>query len=368
MNQRPLVIITGSSGLIGTRVARQLADQFTLVGLDIMEPQDKSVDIDWIECDFTSDESVCDGLSRVREHYGGQVASVIHLAAYYDFSGEPSPLYDELTVEGTRRLLQELQKFDQVGQCVFSSSLLVMKPCELGEKLTAESPTQAEWEYPESKLRAEEVIRRERGAIPAVILRIAGVYDELGHSLPITQNIRRIAEKELESYFYPGDAERGQAFVHLDDVVQCFARVVEHRDQLSEYEVFLIAEDECLSYERLQDIIGEHLHGVDDWPTIRIPKVVAKAGAWTKDKLAESEEDRPFIKPWMVDIADAHYPVDNSRARDKLGWQPRHRLSATLPNMLAELQRDPRNWYEQNKLPLPDNKQILQELAASPER
>lgn len=364
-HEHELVVITGGTGLIGSRICERLANRYQVVALDIQKPDDPVANVDYLECDLTDDSSVHSALESIRSKYGNQIASVIHLAAYYDFAGEDSPLYQELTVEGTRRMLQELKSFDRVEQFVFSSSLLVMKPCEPGEKLTEQSPARAEWQYPESKLAAEDVIRNESGGIPTVILRLAGVYDEYGHSLPITQNIRRIAEKELESYFYPGDAERGQAFVHLDDLVDSFEQTVEHRSELDANETFLIAEDECLSYEKLQDLIGEQLHGVDDWPTIRIPKVVAKAGAWVKDKAATSEEDRPFIKPWMVDMADAHYPVDNSRARQRLNWAPKHRLSQTLPEMLRHLRENPRQWYEINHLPLPD-KETLSDLQRSP--
>jgi hypothetical protein len=56
----------------------------------------------------------------------------------------------------------------------------------------------------------------------------------------------------------------------------------------------------------------------------------------------------------MVDLADAHYPVDVSRAKARLGWSPRHRLSQTLPTMIAKLKENPRAWYEKNQLPLPE--------------
>ena len=94
---------------------------------------------------------------------------------------------------------------------------------------------------------------------------------------------------------------------------------------------------------------------MEDWPTIRIPNAFAKAGARNKKKLAASEEDEPFIKPWMVDLADAHYPVDNTRARTLLKWEPEHRLSKTLPEMLRRLKENPRRWYEINSLPPPED-------------
>jgi nucleoside-diphosphate-sugar epimerase len=352
-SDKPLVLLTGASGLIGTRVARALADRYGVVGLDVKPPLDEASLAGFIECDLTETESVAQSLQQVRDRHGQNVASVVHLAAYYDFSGEPSPLYDKLTVEGTRRLLMALQDF-RVQQFIFSSSLLVMEPAEEGEKVTESSPVEGTWDYPQSKIEAEQVIRETRGGIPAVILRLAGVYDEDCHSVPISQQISRIHQKQLESYFFPGDADHGQAFVHLDDLVDAFVRTIERRGQLGDYEVLLIAEPDVMSYEELQDRIGELLHG-QEWPTIRIPKAVAKAGAWVKDKLA-SEGEPTFIKPWMVDLADQHYPVAIDRARNKLGWNPEYRLRTTIDEMIARLKADPQRWYAENNLSTPDAK------------
>jgi nucleoside-diphosphate-sugar epimerase len=350
----PTVLVTGSTGLIGSRAMQALSANYQVVGLDVKRPKEQSPSADFVPCDLTKTASVADALRQVADRYGREIASVIHLAAYYDFTGEPSPLYETLTVEGTRRLLEQLQDFN-VEQFVFSSSLLVMKSAEEGEKLTEESPTEAEWDYPESKLRAEEVIQKERRNIPAVVLRIAGVYDEDCHSIPIAQQIGRIYEKDFESYFFPGDADHGQAFVHLDDLIDCLVKTVDRRSELGPYELLLIAEPDVMSYAELQERIGELIHG-QEWPTIRLPKIVAKVGAWVKDKMAD-KDDPAFIKPWMIDLADAHYPVDIERARRTLGWNPKYRLRNTLKEMAARLTRDPMRWYKINGLRMPETAQ-----------
>lgn len=350
---RPLLLITGSSGLIGQRLTRLFSSEFEVVGLDLEPAESSAPGVHWTRCDLTEEESVRGALRQIRDQFGSRLASVIHLAAYYDFSGEPSPLYRTLTVEGTRRLLQALQDFE-VEQFVFSSTLLVMQSADDDEPVNEASPVDAEWDYPQSKLAAEQVIREERGEIPAVILRIAGVYDEECHSLPIAQQIRRIYEKQMESYFFPGDKTHGQAFVHLDDLSDCFVRTVERRAELSDYVVLLIGEEDVMSYEQLQDRLGELIHG-KEWPTFRIPKVMAKAGAWAKNKLAD-EDEAQFIKPWMIDLADQNYPVSIERARKLLGWSPRHTLRETLPEMTARLTRQPRHWYEVNGLPYPEDR------------
>jgi hypothetical protein len=105
------------------------------------------------------------------------------------------------------------------------------------------------------------------------------------------------------------------------------------------------------------------LHG-EEWPAIRIPKVVAKAGAWVQDKLAGDDEPT-FIKPWMVDLADQHYPVAIDRARAKLGWEPQHRLRTTLDEMTRRLKQDPAAWYRNNDLPVPDEWLVLQQQVNS---
>jgi hypothetical protein len=44
--------------------------------------------------------------------------------------------------------------------------------------------------------------------------------------------------------------------------------------------------------------------------TPQIPKSPAKAGAWLQDQIPGEE---PFIKPWMIDLADDHYALDIHR-------------------------------------------------------
>ena len=343
---REMVAITGSDGFIGSALVRAFHQKYDVVGLD----NDRTSDVvglhDLIYCDLTDAGSVEQAFRELEERHGNRIASFIHLAAYYDFSGEDSPLYDELTVEGTRRILSRLQSFS-VEQFVFSSTLLVMKPSEGGQPIDESSPMQPEWRYPQSKLETEEVIASARRVIPAVILRIGGVYDEWGRAVPIAQQIKRIYEKDLESYLFPGNDEHGQSMIHIEDLVSCFEQVIEKRAELGGFEPFLIGEPDVMSYEELQEQIGELLHG-EEWPSIRIPKVLAKLGARAKRELTGDDD---FIQPWMIDLADQDYRIDISKARRLLGWEPQRRLRDTLPRIAANLLENPSEWSLRNGLP-----------------
>lgn len=187
--------------------------------------------------------------------------------------------------------------------------------------------------------------------MPLVILRIAGVYDDDCHSIPLANQIQRVFERRVLSHVFPGDTSHGQAFVHLEDVTEAFALAVERRKGLAAREVLLIGEPETMSYEQLQRQLGREIYG-EDWETRQIPKPLAKAGAWLQEA-ALPKEDEPFIKHWMIDLADDHYALDISRARLVLGWEPRNALGTSLPKMIQFLKRDPVGFYEANQLELP---------------
>ena len=359
-SNKPVVLVTGSSGYLGAPLVERLAPWFTVVGLDRPGPPHPPEAAECVEVDLSSEDSVRKGMDQVRQRVGSRIASVVHLAAHYDFSGEPSPLYDRITVQGTARLLGALQSF-AVEQFVFSSTMLAHAPCHPGERINEDWPRLAKWAYPESKIRTEDLIAEQHGEIPYVLLRIAGVYDDQCHSLPLAHQIDRIYERHITSGLYPGDMRCGQAFLHRDDFLDAMERIIERRGQLPPELPLLLGEDETLSYDELQRTFGRLIHN-EEWTTTRIPKALAKTGAWLQDALPLGED--PFIKPYMIDLADDHYALDITRARTLLDWKPRHSLRETLPKMVAALKADPLAWYEEHELAPPSN--LEPEPAAGP--
>lgn len=349
------VLVTGSSGLIGAAVVEALDKAYNVVGFDKAGPPYPPIEAECVSVDLTSDESVARGLERVEYAYGRRLAGVVHLAAYYDFSGESSPLYNDLTVEGTRRLLRMLKRF-QVGVFAFASTMLVHKPCQPGERIDENWPVEGKWEYPKSKIDAERVIESEPLVCPSVALRIAGVYDDLCHSIPLAHQIRRIDAQRLTSKLFPGDTSRGQAFVHLEDVVDAVRLGIERRHSLSGFTPLLIGEEETLSYDEIQRTVSGMIHG-EEIETAEISKPLAEAGAWLQEVNPFGEE--PFIKPWMISMADDHYALDTSRARSLLGWGAKRSLRATLPVMVSALLRDPAHWYKENDLEPPAGSEAM---------
>jgi nucleoside-diphosphate-sugar epimerase len=352
---KPVVLITGAAGRIGTALTERLAPTFTVVGLDLVERPEDSSAHDWIQCDLTSDESVEAAIAKVGSMKTDEpgvtprIAAVVHLAAHYDFSGTSSDLYDTLTVWGTRRLIEHLKPLP-VEQFIFASTLLVMKPDD-EHKLHEWDAVEADWDYPQSTLQAEQVIH-EHCKVPHVILRIAGVYDDSCHSIPLSQQIARINEKRMTSFVFPGNSGHGQAMIHMDDLTTCIQSAIEARDRLAHSETFLIAEPETMSFAELQEELGRMIHG-KRWPTLQVPKVLAKAGAWLQEHMT-SDEDGPFLRPWMVDLADDNYEVDLTHARTQLAWEPVRRLRDSLSLMIGNFHNHKETWYADHDLKSPE--------------
>src|SRR6056297_4161949 len=245
------------------------------------------------------------------------------------------------------------------GHATCSGTMLVHRPGAPGVPITESTRIDPKWAYPQSKARTEKVIREERGGIPYVLLHLAGLYDERTAVPTLMQQIRRIYERDPKAYAYSGDLETGQSFLHQSDMVDAFKRTLDRRSDLPGETTILIGEPEAVSYGELQETLAKLIHGDDDWQTVSVPEPLAAAGAWLETRTEPVVPDAldygetPFVKPFMVEMANDHYELDISRARALLGWQPRHRLRDTLPKMVEALKADPLGWYKANGLIVP---------------
>jgi len=101
-SEKNIILITGIGGFLGFSLSKVLAQDYVVIGLDRESECSKYPDC--VSCDLSSDRSVKKAMNELRTRVGNRFASVIHLSGYYDFTGEPNPLYEEVNVNGTHRL------------------------------------------------------------------------------------------------------------------------------------------------------------------------------------------------------------------------------------------------------------------------
>ncbi len=368
--RKPTVLVTGAGGRIGTALSRALRRDYQVIGLD----RDCSDAVTrCIEFDLASDESVDEAMDEVRKHTDGPIAAVVHLAAYFDFTGKDNPLYDEINVKGSRRLVEALQTLD-VERFIYSGTMLVHEPQKPGRRIDEDTPLAPGWAYPESKAAAEKAIREARGAMPVTFLHLAGLYDDKSAVPTLSHQIARTYERNFKSHLYAGDPNAGQSFIHIDDMLDVFRRVIERRNDLPDDVTILAGEPEAVSYDALQEQIGQLIHGEDEWQVINLPKPLAKAGAWAEEKSepvvpdAIDQGEKPFLRPFMIDLAEDHYALDISRAKKLLGWRPRHDIRDGLEEIVGALKADPPGWYAANGITPPQWLQAAEQRPANEEK
>ncbi|HEX2265542.1 MAG TPA: vitamin K epoxide reductase family protein, partial [Solirubrobacterales bacterium] len=148
-------------------------------------------------------------------------------------------------------------------------------------------------------------------------------------------------------------------FLHEEDMLDAFRRAIDRRRRLPPEVEILIGEPDAMSYARLQEALGRLIHGEEEWATLTVPRPLAKAGAALEaaaEPLVPDAIDRgekPFIRPFMIDLADDHYALDVGRAKRLLGWEPKHRIRDALPRLVKALKADPVGWYRANRLTPP---------------
>lgn len=368
-DSKPLVLITGAAGDIGGSLTKTLEDAYKVVGLDLDCSSARS---DCVEFDIGDADSVRQALETVGDKHGRHIAAVIHLAAYFDFTGEDSPLYEKVNIQGTRNLMRALQDFE-VERFLYSGTMLVHEAKKPGERINEDTPIAPTWPYPQSKAKAEEIISEERGDIPITLFHLAGLYDDKTAVPTLSHQIARIYERDLKGRLFAGDRSAGQSMIHKDDMMDAFRRAVDRRAELPETGLILVGEAEGVAYQALQNQIGCLIHGEEEWATISLPKPAAKLGAWTQEKAepvvpdAIDQGEKPFIRPFMVDMSEDHYALDISRAEDWLGWRPSHDIRDEMPKIIQSLRDDPLGWYEANGITPPDWLQAADEETDEPE-
>lgn len=344
--QKPIVLITGAGGRLGKSIIKRFTDSFTIIATDNEKPEENDQE-NYFQMDVTDIEMVDKSLEKIKKKFGDKIDSVIHLAAYYSFGDQDWKKYQKITIDGTKDLILNLKKKFQVNQFIFSSTLLVYEPCKPGEKIKEDSFLRPEWEYPQSKVLSELILYEKNEDVHLVIFRIAGCYDDYCNSIPISHQIKRIYENQIRKHFFPGNIDHGVPYLHLDDLAEAFFNAVQKRNELPHEVAMILAEPKSYSYDSFQRRLGKLILN-KEFTTYSIPKFFAKTVSWIENHLPFFP--KPFIQPWMIDIADAHYDVDISLAKKLLNWTPKKDVFDTLPLMVNALKKDPVQWYKDHRL------------------
>jgi nucleoside-diphosphate-sugar epimerase len=315
------VVITGGSGNVGTALLERLSaesqvDEF--VGVCRRPPDWHPPRTRWVRADVTRDDLV--------QTFRGADA-VIHLAWLFQPTHRPDITW-QANVGGTARVLDAVARA-QVPTLVHASSVGAYSP-RSGLQRVDESWATHGWPqaaYSREKAYAERLLDHHESAHPerrVVRMRPAFIFQRrasvqqrrlfMGPFMPS----RAVRPRVLPVLPDPGGLVLQS--LHTEDVADAYARALTQPVSGA----FNLAAEPVLDMATIADCLGAR--------TVRVPAAVARAGlaaAWHAHLLPAS--------PHLFDLVTRIPLMATARARELLGWTPRHDAPAAVQAFLTGL-------------------------------
>ncbi len=261
-----------------------------------------------------------DGHTAWRQALQG-VDVIVHLAARVhlmkDQASDPLSEYRKTNVDGTINLARAAAE-QGAKRFVYLSSIKVNgEKTDIDHPFTAGDQAQPQGDYAVSKWEAEQALMAlsQQSDLEVVIVRPPLVYGP-----GVKANFYRMMRIVSKAFPLPlGSVQNRRSLIGLDNLVDFIMLCVSHPKAANE--TFLVADDEILStpelLRRIAALRGVRCHLVGFSPSLL--KILSKI----------------FRKEAMVSRACDSLVIDDAKARELLGWQPRVSVDKELRRTMA---------------------------------
>src|SRR3990170_4281352 len=211
MSKRPNLIVTGLSGLVGSRIEELLSDRFSFQNLDLSTG-----------VDLTDKASVKNAMGKAN----GEV--VVHLAAYTNVDeahhqmGDKNGACYKVNVLGTRHVAQYAAERERY--LIHISTDFVFDGKKRDPYTETDRPHPIEW-YGQTKYWAEQEVQKAGGSF--AILRIAFPFRTDYKLKP--DLVRTILEKLKTGTLYPMFADQIITPTFVDDIAKALGTIIQKR-------------------------------------------------------------------------------------------------------------------------------------------
>ena len=349
---KPIVVITGASGFLGSAVCIDLAKDFIVIAVDRREPSEQlrkaAPQTIWHILDIADTQAISEVFVQTRNDFG-QIDFVIHFAAYYDFDNNWVEEYQRTNVNGTANVL-DASKNEGVKRLIFASSIGAMEPPVSGSFLTEESPTSEFTPYVRSKSLGEKLLEEASAQVPYIIFRIAGVFSDWCELPPLYGLIKLWTSVFPFGCIIPGRGESGIPYIHINDLVSLIRKCIFLNHELGPSNIFLASQHGAVLHRQLFPAIRSSAGYSGSLRPIHITRKIAKFGVWFRCALGEFSGNMPHERPWMLDYVDKPWTTDTSKTRRILDWDctPELGILRKIPDIQSNLRTDPKGWEERN--------------------
>jgi nucleoside-diphosphate-sugar epimerase len=230
-----------------------------------------------------------------------------------------------------------LERFGRrLRQYVFTSSIAAYRVSDL-QPIHEHFPTEPDPErnvrgsYGADKARAEHLLfdLHQAEGLPVTMLRVSHVYGP-NNSAAGREPAYFARLEQGRPCIIPGDGLPLLHVVHVDDVADAMIAALDNEAAIGE--AFTLAGTEAISYNGLVRACG-HAAGIEP-QVVHIERALCLADRATRDRISNWNE-------WEI----GSRIFDLSKAKERLGWQPRRRIAEELPVTYAWFRDGGRDRY-----------------------
>ena len=345
------ILITGSSGYLGSALCVDLSRDHNIIGLYRRYPSKKlreaAPGVQWGKGDIV-DRSCVDLAFERGAANGFRIDYVIHLAAYTDFGEKWHDEYYDSNILGTDNIIKIASEAG-VRRILFSGSVVAMPPLPDGNLLTEKSPACGTTAYPLSKAMGEKLLKENSNRVPIIVLRIGGVFTDWCE-LPPLYSVMKLWSKPFIGRIMPGRGNSGFPYIHRKDLVGIVRKIVEKDACLDRFETLFASHEGCTYQKELFPIIRKESNKRFCMKPLNVPPVLAKPVLHAKYVLNALIRKETYERAWMIDYVDRPFRVDTTYTREKLGWNPTPGLHILerLPVLMKNFTSHYRQWDMRN--------------------
>jgi nucleoside-diphosphate-sugar epimerase len=346
----PRVIVTGASGFVGRYLLDALKEEWQIFAIARRSQAQCGAlvhpNIAWEQIDIGDREALGACFERIRE--GGGAEFLIHLAAYYDFTGDENPEYWRTNIGGLTIVL-DLARRLAPKRFVFASSLAACNFPKPGEALNERSPSDGTHVYALAKHRGEAIVKEYERYFPTCVVRFAALFSDWCEYPPLFVFLHTWLSDAWNCRILGGKGQSAVPYLHVRDAVSMVRRVMERHADLEPGEILIASPDGAFSHLQLFEAATLAYFGQRHQP-IFIPRWLCRPGMRVRDVAGRLLGDRPFERPWMADYIDLKLTTDAHHTRARLGWSPRPRLEILrrMPFLIENFKQQSVEWNHIN--------------------
>lgn len=345
------ILITGATGFLGSSLCVALSRSHDVIGLFRRQPGATLLRdaprVSWEKNDII-DRECLDLIFRRSRDRGKPVDYVIHFAAYTGFGEQWEDEYTDTNIIGTRNMIDAACAAG-VKRLLFAGSIAALEPGADGRVLTEKTRAGGRIAYSRSKALGERILAENAGRLPAVVLRLGGVFTDWCE-LPPLFSVMNLWSLPVIGRIVPGRGDSGFPYIHRRDVTRIVSRIIEKDACLPRFDVLFAAHSGCTRHRELFPVIRKACPGTLSTVPVNMPLPPVKLALHLRFLVNTLRRRNTYERAWMMDYVDRPLIVDTGYTRECLDWRPDPALHILerLPVLMEKFHCHRHAWIRRN--------------------